>query len=125
MKSAPVKAKKTKPVKEKSDAVFPPAATFTAPSASSSALPPVSDLPPIGGGGDFPPVGGGRGGFGGGLGSLGMRQGGFEYDEQARRRANAELAKMNAQFDKHLDFEEEKKDEDKRSMMEVMQAKRQ
>ena len=56
---------------------------------------------------------------------MGMRQGGFEYDEQARRRANAELAKMNAQFDKHLDFEEEKEDEDKRSMMEVMQAKRQ
>ena len=82
-KSAPVKAaKKSKPKEDKSDAVFPPAATFTAPSASTSALPPVSDLPPIGGGGGaFPPVGGGRGGFGGGLGSIGMRAGGFEYDE--------------------------------------------
>ena len=84
-------------------------------------------MPPIGGGGggssQFPPVGLGARGFGGGLGSIGSRHGGFEYDEEAKRRAKAELAKLNAQFDPNF-VEEEKKEEDNRSFMEVMKAKR-
>lgn len=85
-------------VPTKPEVAKPPAATFTSPSAAASTSAPKSDFPPIGGGSDLPPIGGGGSsqfppvglgarGFGGGLGSIGSRQGGFEYDEEAKRRA--------------------------------------
>ena len=79
----------------------------------SSAAAAASDFPPIGGGGgssNFPSLGG-----------VGSRGGRFVVDEDARRKARDELAKMNAQFDEGLSGVEQT---DQRSMMEIMQAKR-
>ena len=80
----------------------------------------ASDLPPIGGGSNgFPAIGGG---FGGGLGSIGGRAGGFVYDQEAKKRAAAELAKLNADFDAGLPDEEEK--QEGKSLQDLMREKR-
>lgn len=81
-------------------------------------LPPPkpSDLPPVGG--SLPALGGG--GFG--LGSVGGRAGRFEFDAEAKKRAAAELSKLNAEFDAAQG--EEEKAEDGQSLQDLMKAKR-
>ena len=74
------------------------------PIAKAAAKPKASDLPSIGGGSglpslggsSLPPVGAGPRGFGTALGGVGLRSGAFEFDPEAKRRAAAELAKLNA-----------------------------
>ena len=73
---------------------------------------------------ELPSIGGGRRMFGG-LGGVGGRAGMFDYDETYLRNAKAELAKLNAINEPGIGGdEEEKKEEDGRSMLEVMQEKR-
>ena len=55
-------------------------------------------------------MGAGPRGFGTGLGSIGGRAGRFEYDNEAMNRANAELAKMNSDFNSALPGEEKKEE---------------
>jgi hypothetical protein len=87
--------------------------------AGGDALPSMGGgLPSIGGGG-LPSIGGGRAGFTG-LGGVFGRQGGFDVDPAALAKANAELAKLNKINDYSHLAEEEKKEEDGRSMLQVM-----
>ena len=84
-----------------------------------SVLPPPSELPAIGG---FPAIGGRRPG---GLGGIGSRYGAFDVDQNALKRVNADLAKLNKIHEPDFGDEEEKKEEpDNRSMLQVMQDKR-
>lgn len=86
-------------------------------------LPPVGGLPSIGGGG-LPSIGGGKRMFGG-LGGVHGRAGAFDIDETYLKRAQDELKKLNAINEPDIGgLEEEKKEEDTRSMMQVMQDKR-
>lgn len=84
-----------------------------------------SDLPAIGGAGSgLPSIGGGKPGFTG-LGGIYGRKGGFDVDPEALARVNADLNRLNKINDySHLANEEEKKEEDGRSMLEVMKQKR-
>ena len=76
-------------------------------------------LPAIGGG--LPSIGGGAGrpGFTG-LGGVYGRGGAFDVDPKALAQANAELAKLDKIADYSHLAEEEKKQEDGRSMLQVM-----
>ena len=92
--------------------------------AAAGSLPSVDagGLPAIGGG--LPSIGGaGRPGFTG-LGGVYGRAGAFDVDQKALAQANAELAKLNKIADYSHLAEEEKKEEDGRSMLQVMQDKR-
>lgn len=73
--------------------------------------------------GGLPSIGGGRKPFGG-LGGVGNRAGMFDYDETYLRNAQKDLAKLNAINEPNIGGEEEKKEEDTRSMLQVMQDKR-
>ena len=107
----------------KSNQNLPGAATFAAkeekpkPKAESS-LPAVSDggllgsLPSIGAKPRF-----------GGLGGVGNRAGAFDFDKTYLDNAQKELNKLNKIAD-YSNLEEEKKEEDTRSMLQVMQDKR-
>ena len=80
---------------------------------------PSSDLPPVGG---LPSLGGGRKPFG--LGGVHGRAGAFDYDQNLLNQAKA-LDELNRINEPGIGgVEEEKKEEDGRSMLEVMQAKR-
>ena len=72
--------------------------------------------------GGLPSLGGKRA-FGG-LGGVHGRAGAFDMDESYLRRAQAELAKLNAINEPNIGGEEEKKEEDTRTMLQVMQDKR-
>ena len=79
-----------------------------------STLPPPSDLPDIGS--SLPGIGGGR--KFGGLGGVYGRAGAFDVDENSLKRAKQDLAKLNKIEEPDFgQFEEEKKEEDGRSML--------
>ena len=75
-----------------------------------------SSLPSIGGTSELPSIGGGRQGWFSGLGGVGNRAGRFDYDEAYLKKAQAELAKLNAINEPGIGGEEEKK-EDTRTML--------
>jgi len=89
-----------------------------------AAMPPVAvvseggnSLPSLGGTSGLPSIGGGRRPFGG-LGGVGNRAGMFDYDESYLKNAQADLAKLNAISEPGIGGdEEEKKEEDSRSML--------
>ena len=71
---------------------------------------------------ELPALGGGPRGFGGGLPSIGGRQGNFDLDPEYLKRCQDELSKLNeiSSFDEAVT----QKTEDGRSMLEVMREKR-
>ena len=74
----------------------------------------ASDFPPVGGSGgmgSLQPIGAGVRGFGTAA-TIGFRQGRFDVDEDARARAMADMARLNAELDAGVPDEEEKKEED-------------
>lgn len=80
-------------------------------------IPPIGGLPSLGGGG-LPSIGGGAGRMYSGLGGVHGRAGAFDLDETYLKRAQAELKKLNAINEPDIGgVEEEKKEEDSRSMM--------
>lgn len=82
------------------------------PKKQKSKIPPPDDFPPVGGNnrmGGFPSLGG-----------VGQRQGGFDFDPEYLKRAQADLDRLN--FDDNVGRNNEP--EDKRSMLEIMREKR-
>ena len=68
--------------------------------------------------GDLPSIGGGKPRFTG-LGGVGNRAGAFDFDSRYLENAQKELNKLNKIAD-YDNLEEEKKEEDNRSMLQVM-----
>jgi len=80
-----------------------------------------STLPSLGG--ELPSLGGGSKAGMGGLGGVGFRQGAFEVDPDLKRKAMAEMRKLNAQFDE-VDLGEDDAAVDTRTLAEIMKEKR-
>ena len=77
-----------------------------------------STLPSLGG--ELPSLGGGSKA---GLGGVGFRQGAFEVDPELKRKAMAEMRKLNAQFDE-VDLGEDDAAVDTRTLAEIIKEKR-